>query len=243
MRALVLCVIAIVIQPSFCLSQSNAKAARATARPVKPETPHLEFVTEYIRELAAVEQIRAEGEEENNQDTKDGKPPFAGLIHTSTMFELELRSQIKMLRGMRLNSPFNDLIPDITTFEEHKIEHWRRMSEIGGEFMGGPKKGVDYTKLAAEMPKIRGELEFIDQSLFEATPLVFATLIDTKEDSKGHDSHLIITKEQRGALIAKLNDYFGTKLDQKNQNYIVSAASVLRGYLSKDFKCSDEPWE
>jgi hypothetical protein len=93
------------------------------------------------------------------------------------------------------------------------------------------------------MPKIRAELEFIDQSLFEATPLVFATLIDMKEDSKGHASHLIITKEQRAALIAKLTDSFGAKLDQKNQNYIVSAASVLRGYLNKDFKCSDEPWE
>src|SRR5258708_13772359 len=243
MRALVLCVMDIMIQPSFCLGQSNAKAARVTVRPVKPETPHLEFVTEYIRELASVEQMRAEGEEENKQDTKDGKLPFAGLIHTSTMFELELRSQIKMLRGMRLNPPFDDLIPNITTFEEHKIQHWRRMSEIGSEFMGGPKKGVDYTKLAAEMPKIRGELEFIDQSLFEATPLVFGTLIDMKEDSKGHANHLIITKEQRAALIAKLNDSFGAKLDQKKQNYIVSAASVLRDYLNKDFKCSDEPWE
>ncbi len=64
-----------------------------------------------------------------------------------------------------------------------------------------------------------------------------------KEDSKGHANHLIITKEQRAALIAKLNDSFGAKLDQKKQNYIVSAASVLRDYLNKDFKCSDEPWE
>ena len=85
-------------ESSFCLAQTNAKrAARATA--AKPETPHLEFVTEYIRELAAVERIRAAGEEENNQDKKDDKLPFAGAIHTSTLFELELGSQVKMLKG------------------------------------------------------------------------------------------------------------------------------------------------
>ena len=117
------------------------------------------------------------------------------------------------------------------------------MDEIGSEFIGGPKEGVDYTKLAAEMPKIRGKLEFIDQALFEATAAVFATLIDMKEDSKGHASHLIVTKEQKEALIAKLKDSFGAKLDQKNQNYTVGAANVLRDYLNKDFKCSDEPWE
>jgi hypothetical protein len=200
-------------------------------------------VTEYIRELAAVERIRAAGEEENKQDTKDGNLPFAGLIHTSTMFELELGSQVEMLRSMRLNPPFDDLIPNITTFYEHKIELWKRMDEIGSEFIGGPKEGVDYTKLAAEMPKIRGKLEFIDQALFEATAAVFATLIDMKEDSKGHASHLIVTKEQKEALIAKLKDSFGAKLDQKNQNYTVGAANVLRDYLNKDFKCSDEPWE
>jgi hypothetical protein len=243
MRALAFCVAVVALQPSFCLAQANAKTARATARPVKPETAHLEFVNEYIRELAAVERIRAAGEEENKQDTKDGKEPFAGFIHISTMFELELGSQVKMLRGMRLNPPFDDLIPSITKFYERKIELWVRMGEIGSEFLGSPKKGVDYTKLAAEMPEIRGELEFIDQALFEATPGVFATLIDMKEDSKGHTSHLIVTKEQKAALIAKLQDSFGAKLDQKTQNYTVSAASVLRDYLNKDFKCSDEAWE
>jgi hypothetical protein len=70
-RLLALCVVAFAIQSSFCFAQTNTKPARTTARPVKPETPHLEFVTEYIRELAAVERIRAEGEDENNQDKKE----------------------------------------------------------------------------------------------------------------------------------------------------------------------------
>jgi hypothetical protein len=240
---LVMCVVAFASQFSFCAAQTNTKPARATAQPAKPETPHLEFVTEYIRELAAVEQIREAGEAENNQDKKDDKLPFSGAVHISTLFELELGSQVKMLKGMRLKEPFDFLIPSITAFYERKIVLWQRMGEISSAFIGGPKDGVDYGKLAAEMPKIRAELDFIDQSLFEATPGVFATLIDTKADSKGHANHLIITKEEKAGLISKLNDSFGAKLDQKDQNYTVSAASVLKGYLNKDFKCSDEPWD
>lgn len=242
-RLVVPCVVGFAIQFSFCFAQTNVKPSRATARPAKPETPHLEFVTEYIRELAAVERIRAAGEAENNQDKRDDKLPFASAIHTCTLFELELGSQVKMLRGLRLNAPFDDLIRNITAFYERKILLWRRMREISSDFIGGPKDGVDYSKLAAEMPEIRGNLDFIDQALFEATPSVFATLIDMKEDSKGHASHLIITEEEKAMLISKLDDSFGPKLDQKDQNYTVSAAKVLKDYLNKDFKCSDEPWD
>lgn len=242
-RLLALYAVVLAMQFPICFAQTNTKAARATPRSVKPETPHLEFVIEYIRELAAVEQIREAGEAENNQDKKDDKLPFSGVVHTSTLFELELGSQVKMLRRMRLNEPFDLLIPSITGFYERKIVLWHRMGEISSAFIGGPKNGVDYSTLAAEMPKIRAELDFIDQSLFQATPGVFTTLIDPKADSKGHASHLIITKEEKAGLISKLDDSFGAKLDQKDENYTVSAASVLKAYLNKDFKCSDEPWD
>lgn len=148
-----------------------------------------------------------------------------------------------MLKSMRLSKPFDFLIPNITAFYERKIILWRRIGVISSAFIGGPRDGVDYSKLAAEMPKLRGELDFIDQSLFQATPGIFATLIDLKADSKGHTNHLIITKEEKAGLISKLDESFGTKLDQKDQNYTVSAASVLKAYLNKDFKCSDEPWD
>jgi hypothetical protein len=71
---------------------------------------------------------------------------------------------------------------------------------------------------------------------------VFATLIDGREDAQGHASHLIITKAERAKLIHEITLEFGDKLKQDNQNYTVSAASVLKSYLEKDYKCSDEPW-
>ena len=206
-----------------------------------PETPHLTFVTEYIRELATLEKIRADGEKE----LAEGKPEdlFSTAIHSSALFKLELRAAAAMLKTMRLNPPFETVLPNIIGFYEHKVALHQRLIEIATVFIAGQKPGVDYGKLAAELPQVRAQLDYIDHALFDVTPLVFAALIDQKPDSKNHLSHLSITKEERAKLIKDLNADFGSKLDEKEQKWGVSSASVLRTYLLKDYKCSDEPWE
>jgi hypothetical protein len=242
MKSLAYVVIAVVLSPC-CFAQANAKPdanADQSSQIEKPETSHLAFVKEYIRELSAIESIRASGE----KDLRDKKSSiFSNSIHSGTLFELELRSQIGMLKSMNLKPPFEELIPNITVFYEHKIALWQRITDISSAFMEDPKPDVDYGKLLAELPKIRAQLDYIDHALFEVTPGIFATLIDLRPDSKNHASHLIITKAERAALIADLNVDFGSKLDQKDQNYTVSAAKVLKQYLLKDYKCSDDPWE
>jgi hypothetical protein len=206
----------------------------------KPETPHLAFVTEYVRELGAIEDIRAAGEQEQAAGKQD---VFSNGIHTCTAFQLELGSQIRMLKDVILKPPFDDLIKHLVGFYAQKMELYQSMIDISTAFIGGPKPDADYDKMAAEMPKIRASLEFVDRALFEATPLIFATLIDQRADSKNHASHLIITKAERTRLLDDIATRFGSKLDQKGQNFTVSAASVLKAYLLKNFKCSDEPWE
>jgi len=226
----------------LCLAVSLSSTSSTSDKPPqKPETSHLVFVTEYVRELEAMESIRASGEEELKRGAQDDV--FSIAIHASTRSQLELRSEIAQLRGMRLKAPFDTLIPTLVSFSQQKVERYQRMIDISSAMIAGPKPGVDYGKLAAEMPKIRAELEYIDQSLFEATPLIFATLIDQKEDSKNHVSHLIITKAEREKLLETLSDSFGSKLDEKKPTYLVGSASVLRDYLRKDWKCSDEPWD
>jgi len=227
------------LRPTLALALAVVVSPVSTAD--KPETPHLAFVTEYIRELAAMESIRAASERELKQGAKDGG--LATAVHTSTLFQLELRSQIRILKDMRLQAPFDDLIPNITAFYEQKIALHQNLIDIGSTFIAGPQPGVDYGKLAAEIPKVRARLDYIDQALFQATPLVFATLIDERPDSKNHASHLIITKAQRAKLVDDITQDFGSKLNQKEQNWIVSSASVLKAMLLKDYKCSDEPWE
>ncbi len=60
----------------------------------KPETPHLEFVTEYIRELAAIQEIRDSAE---NDQKEDPQTVFPNCIHSSTLMQLELESQVGQL--------------------------------------------------------------------------------------------------------------------------------------------------
>jgi len=185
----------------------------------------LAFVTEYVRELAAIENIRASGERELQQDPKAS--PFPNIIHTSTLFQLELRSQITMLQAMKLNSPADQLVPGITKTYERKIALWQRMTEIATEFMAGPRDGVDYGKLAAELPQIRAELDYIDQALFEISPAVFATLLGARFQSAWRNAlsinwaqlqqHLRAfycrTDEQKGRFATRLSvpQHFGSQ--------------------------------
>jgi hypothetical protein len=208
-------------------------------RPVAAqETSNLTFVSEYIRELGKVERLRSLAMDE----MKDESNRMASCIRCSTRFQLELQSQISMLRGMRLNPPFETLPDDITSFYERKINLYKRFGDGCAAMMASPKPGIDYDAIAAEAPKLTAEMEYIDTALFDSSPRVFATLIDPVPDSNNHMSKLIITSAQRNKLIADINSEFGAKLDQKDQGHIVGAAWVLRAYLGKEkgYSASDE---
>ena len=178
----------------ICFAVAFATGAASTFGAEKPETSHLAFVTEYARELAAIENIRTSAEQEQKQ-AKKNEVAFTA-IHSLTLMQFELRAGIAMLKGMRLNQPFDELIPSITEFYEDKIRSHQRMIDIFSALIVGPKPDVDYGKLLAEMPKIRAESDYIDHALFDAIPLIFATLIDQKPDSKNHVSHLILSPRQ-----------------------------------------------
>jgi hypothetical protein len=71
-------ILAIVVLTAGVLTQAEGApakpvklrvASQSSTRPDnKPKTPHLEFVTEYVRELAAIEGIRESGETELKAD-------------------------------------------------------------------------------------------------------------------------------------------------------------------------------
>lgn len=202
------------------------------------EAPNLAFVSEYIRELGVNERMRALGERELAE--VGGNYQFAALIRSSTRIQLELGAQIQKLRGIHLKPPFEDLTTNITKFYNMKIEFHQRLIAISTSLLSRPQPSVDYGALAGEAPKITASLEYIDSSLLEVTPLIFATLIDQTADKNGKVSHLIITTAERQRLLVALSLHFGQKMDLENQSYIVSSASVLKSYLLK-YKCSDEP--
>jgi hypothetical protein len=190
------------------------------------DTPHLAFVHEYIRELGELERIRAGAEVDLK--AKGGNVLIDG-IHWSTRIQLALRTNIGILGGVHFGHPFEDLVPQIVEFDKQKIELHGRMIAIDTEFISGPRPGVDYGKLGAEMPQLRAQLEVIDQSFVTMSALVFAMLISEQPDDKGHMSRLRITKAERQDLLSQLHTAFGPKLDQKNQPDLVKCRMGAEG--------------
>lgn len=78
------------------------------------------------------------------------------------------------------------------------------------------------------MPQVRAELDYTDQTLFEVSPAVFATLIDLRPDSKNHASHLVITKVEKSRLLSDINVQFGAQLNRKHANYMIASARIAR---------------
>lgn len=197
------------------------------------------FVQEYIRELSAIEDVRAKAEGEFKEDPSHLMP---SCVRNGTRFQLQLTESIGMLKSYSLGKRFDWLVPNIVGFYQEKLRQYTDMVEICSQMLAGPKPNVDYGALAAEMPKITARLDYIDESLFKASPAIFATLIDEKPDSKNHVSRLTITCAERDALVRTINVDFGSKLNVEKQNWTVSAASVIRDYLiKKGYTCSDEP--
>jgi hypothetical protein len=203
------------------------------------DASHLQFVTEYIRELGELERLRSVAFEELNADANTSSK-MASCVRSSARFDLELRAQIGMLRRAQLAAPFETLPSNISEFNQRRLELYNRMGEGCAAMLAGPKPNLDYGAISAELPKITAEIEYIDHSLFEATPLIFATLIDPVPDADNHMSKLIITKAERKKLIESLNSRFGKKMDTDQQNWTVSSATVLKAYLLKDYTASDE---
>jgi hypothetical protein len=208
----------------------------------KPETSHFNVVKEYVRELIEDESLKKTGKKE----LSEGKTPneqFSTSIYYSKSMQLELGSQIRTLQSMRLNDPFDTLIPSLIGFYQQQIELHQRLIDISDKFLVGPKKGVDYQALAAKLPEIRAELDDSRKAVFEAAALVFMTLIDRRPDSQGHVSHLMITKAEKADLQDQLDIMLQDEPDKGDHDYYVSAAMILRDGLQKGYKCADDPWD
>src|SRR5271157_5034114 len=126
------------------------------------ETPHLQFVSEYIRQLGAIEHIRAVAENDTKQK---GGNQFVDCIRNTTKFQLELKTQMASLATMSLNPPFETVIEFLTSSYQKKLDLYKELSDICSTFAVGPKPNVDYDKLTVRMPKITAELQYVDEGL------------------------------------------------------------------------------
>ena len=83
-------------------------------------------------------------------------------------------------------------------------------------------------------------LEYIHKIAFDASPLVFATLISNVPDSLGHVSHLVGSCDDRKRLVDQIDSIFGAKIVAKDADYYVGQAQLLRAMVL-EHKCAEEP--
>ena len=233
----------IVFAALLLLSGVAAGQSKPTHTPTpKPETPHLRFVKEYVRELIEDESLSKSGEKELSE-AKTPEEQFSTSIYVSKSVQLALRSQIAMLKSMRLNDPFDTLTPTLIACYQRQIDLHQKLIDISAKFLAGPKPGVDYQALEAKVPEIRAEMDDARKVVFDAASLVFMSLVDMKEDSQGHASHLLITKAESADLREQLDLILKGLPDEGDHDFYISAAMVLRtGLQEKGYKCADEPW-
>jgi hypothetical protein len=234
----------IVLAAILVLSGIAAGQSKSTRKPTpEPETPHLRFVKEYVRELVEDESLVKSGEKEFGE-AKTPEEQFSKGIYVSKSAQLALRSQIDMLRSMRLNDPFDTLTSTLIACYQRQIDLHQKLIGISGKFLAGPKPGVDYQALEAKVPEIRAEMDDARKVVFDAASLVFMSLVDMKEDSQGHASHLLITKAESADLQQQLDLILKGVPNEGDHDFYISAAMVLRaGLQKKGYKFADDPWE
>ncbi|MHB1208032.1 MAG: hypothetical protein ACYCZX_20885 [Rhodospirillaceae bacterium] len=199
--------------------------------------PH-EFVTVFIRNIGEAEDLRAQAEKDL---AAAGVDKEAAILASSTRFAAALRAQAESLNSFHLPPPMEGAPQKFAILLHQKAGLFETYIAVAEALKGTPNAGAFYEKLGDKSPDLRGMIEVADETLMKATPLVFGTLVSMTPDAEGYVSRLNITRAERASLIHDLDAAFGEKLEAKNQNYIVSAAAMLRGHLRQPFKCSDEP--
>lgn len=217
-----------------------ASATPPSRKTAGSDTKPLQFVQNYVRQLATFEDLREDASKELDGD-KTQAP--MDCIHAGTRYDLEVSAAIRTLRGTHLAVENKDLQKVPQMFADLYAQRQQTMAELTkvcSAFAEGPKPGVDYAGLATLMPKIRAQLEYLDNAAFEASPLVFETLVSDVPDSQGHMSHLVISCDDRKRLVDQIDADFGAKLAEKKANFGVSQAQLFRTKLL-EFKCAEEP--
>lgn len=214
------------------------------AAPQIKETPPFEVAQEYVRELgemwAIQQRVDQEMVEDKAAEDRQNKALMTTIRH-ATRVKLAMKTSIAILGKMKMARPGHEqTLGFLTSFYQRKIDLNDELIQVVTAFIV-PKNGVDYGKLAAQVPEINAKLEDVDKSLFQMTALVFMSFIDMKADSRNRANHLLITKEQRDRLVWSIDNSFGPSLE-KDRRYVVSEASLVKAKLL-EFKCSDEPWE
>jgi len=182
------------------------------------------FVSEYIRALSETENIRATAEQKS---AKSPRARFSSCVHAA-----QLQSQA-MARAASLAGSYT-FAGDAQQTPGLLVSYYVTKGEMFGSLGNMCRTGAGTAKLRADM-------DDLDKSLLQMSVMVFGVLTRPAADTAGPMRRLIVTRKERDSLVHQISISF-KKRDAKDENYIVSAATVLWEYLArKGYRCADEP--
>jgi hypothetical protein len=207
-----------------------------------------DVVSEYVRELGVMENLRNQALEKMNGDAGNNKALIEDFVQLGKSEIVELKSDIEFFRKVRLNADlYNPLIPEVIDIYQQKVALYSKMKEEGEEFLEAPKKGKISSETVARMKSTWVEIDQLDSRLWGDTVELFASLlIDVQRDEKERNKKdtwpdLNISKAQRQKLIDTINREFGKKIDEPGEDRYARIASEFQSFLTQAPKCSDDP--
>ena len=216
------------------------------AEPVQ-ETSAYEFVLAFVDQLVEAhqgEELAAREFAAAQKLPDSGQQVLLSAVLNCTRMKLKLNVMIGRVEQMHLaDSNFNELPPYLRQMYARKVDLYDEIVQTAQTLLEGPKPGVNYGKLAGHMPEVTAQVEYVNESIFKATPMVALSLVSKKPDSKNHLNHLTITRKQAQELVGRLEGAFGKSLGAKDQNWTTSSASLMRTmFRDKGYMYADDPW-
>ena len=204
------------------------------------------FTNVYIDYVCSIHKIR----ETFSTDLKENHSPnniFLAGIKLDTRVLLAADNNVQQLENIRISRASMKEFPGLLkSMIEEKIAQTKEASEFSEEALNVDTS--DLKKATAEITKIRTRLakfsvfdEELDKTIFNFVKAAFMVLEDIeKPNSKNNIDRLIVTKAERKDLSTKITSCFGSSINQKKQDWMVSSASVLNAGLNNKFKSSDD---
>jgi hypothetical protein len=196
----------------------------------------------FIRCLSMTYTLQQDAKAETQGKKVEGTDALMLGVRNLTKLNIETRTMINMLKQLDVTPTAQPFVDGLIADYQEKIDTAQAMINITAKMAGGPQPGVDYGKLSVDFTQLSASFEEEDKAIFKLAPAFGLVLMDSHPDTAGHTSHLLITRKQRADLLHLIENDFGAALDDKNATWTVGSALVIRTFLKKNFKASDDPW-
>lgn len=214
-------------------SQSSSGNAEKAGR--------IALVQEFVREMEVLYRLQQTTKKEFAEDgSTSGKLATDMRVDSRMLFEMN--DSINRLGMINVDARWAQFRDALKNLHQERIVLLHEMNQMSKTALAGPEPGINYGKLTARAPEITAQVEQVDKIIFTVSKAMFFALVD--DDRVGRDGklhHLILTKKDRTSMVQLIDKIFGPTLEEKNANYIVSSAWVVKyGLTRPNYKAADE---